>query len=144
MMPLYKLFFVARQVPQNWHTINEKGSWAHCGLKMLHDFVDTDNFRIVESCWRRLSIGYPKNDGRRKPSSTILYKICTERLRKDIPHCVLLVVLGIIQDIQYKFPRILVLHMFICMCCLWLEMGMHRFAKASELVTGSRDNAHPI
>ena len=64
MMSLYKLFSVARQVPQNRHTINEKGSWAHRGLEMLYDFVDADNFRIVERCWRRLSIGYPKNDGR--------------------------------------------------------------------------------
>jgi hypothetical protein len=73
----------------------------------------------------------------------IIYEIFAEGLRKDIPTCVLLVVLRVIQDIQYIFPRVLGLHTSVFLRYLWLEMGMYRFAEASEESTGRRDNTHP-
>jgi hypothetical protein len=62
MMPLTKLFSVTRQVAQKGHTIDEIRSWENRGMKMLNDFVDTDNFGIGVGSGCRLPISHSKND----------------------------------------------------------------------------------
>jgi hypothetical protein len=71
------------------------------------------------------------------------YEIFATGHRKDIPTGVLLVVLRVIQDIQYKYFRILALHISVCKHCLGLQMCMHRFAEAPKAITGSQENTHP-
>jgi hypothetical protein len=62
MMPVIKLFSVTRQVAQKGHAINEISSWENRSMKMLNDFMDTNNFRIGVGSGRRLPISHPKND----------------------------------------------------------------------------------
>jgi hypothetical protein len=62
MMPLAKLFSVTRQIAQKGHTIDKISSRENRGMKVLDDFVDTNNFGIGVGSGRRLPISYPKND----------------------------------------------------------------------------------